>query len=305
MGAQPEDPTAARARAGCSRGQPSGSGGPQSRGSARPDGCQRVFCHPSIPWRASGCRNHVPGGTARSGTSSPCPHPLWGPAGSPTGLSPVRTPVLRQGAWELQRAKPLASDQDTWVLLQSPGESWPCVDTSAAGRCGHRKAGSLTHMKKIMEENTRMVKQKPFLRSAGRTSKAMSSSPAPARGMLTSCLARSRAQPGAAVCMGSGAVEGKGWWPEPLVGLTAELPPPRPCCCRRVHPLRASPRQSKARPGLPQGGNRPGLAPAQPFAPAAQGPCSPAVPPSRASRRDPLLAATEGASCSLPQAKRR
>lgn len=71
-------------------GTPSGSSGqpvPQSRGSAQPDGSQQVFCQLSISRMVLVHRNHIPGGTAQS---SPCPHSLWGPTGSPTGLSPAQ-----------------------------------------------------------------------------------------------------------------------------------------------------------------------------------------------------------------------
>lgn len=92
-GTQPREPTAARAGAGCSWAHCSGSSGqpvPQSRGSAQPDGCQQVFCHLSRTRMVLGHRNHVLGGTAQSCTSSPCPHSLRGPSGSPTGLSPAQ-----------------------------------------------------------------------------------------------------------------------------------------------------------------------------------------------------------------------
>lgn len=92
-GAQPGDATAARAGAECSWAHPSGSSGRsvlQSRRSAQPDGCQQVFCRLSIARTVLGRKNHVPGGTAQSCTSSPIPTPCRDPPSSPTGLSPAQ-----------------------------------------------------------------------------------------------------------------------------------------------------------------------------------------------------------------------
>lgn len=114
---------------------------PQSRGSAQPDGSKKVFCHLSISRMVLGHRNRILGGKAQS---SSCPHPLWGPTGSSTGLSPAQdtdlSPETRDMMWggyfwcfSLSQARPVLRNASP-----SQYHTYPDTVSKAADSSSHQ-----------------------------------------------------------------------------------------------------------------------------------------------------------------------